>query len=408
MTQPLKPEPSAPEDQPASDPVMGRAAAESAAEPERPIPPSRVYAYWLLTFFVIFTGSLVSLSWVGFKLFQTNAERINSVLADQRAEQATFSQSLITAQNGLSQTQAEIKSERETFAQLSAEQKASQHALAQQIGQVENKIAGIQDRLGQGEIAWQWADIGFILTRAQERLSIANDPAGAAIALKLADEHIARLALPQMLPVRAAISTALTQLAPAAALDRVGVALSLRRAAAQLGDWPLALSESQSVASAPNSNPSGQASGQAHPQESPTQAPWYIRWPNAAWQPVADWFARQFTLTRSDEPVKTSARAATDRETLTWLTAVREALLARDTPSLEAAITQAQSWITHHYERQAPAPQATLKTLSQLQSDTQTQTLSLAPIFSAWQAAKGAPPVASSPSPSPSPAEVHP
>ncbi|MBN2855432.1 MAG: hypothetical protein JXK51_04245, partial [Halothiobacillaceae bacterium] len=61
-------------------------------------------------------------------------------------------------------------------------------------------------------------------------------------------------------------------------------------------------------------------------------------------------------------------------------------------------------WITHHYERQAPAPQAVLKTLSQLQSDTQTQTLSLAPIFSAWQAAKGAPPVASSPSP----AEVHP
>ncbi|MBN2855114.1 MAG: uroporphyrinogen-III C-methyltransferase, partial [Halothiobacillaceae bacterium] len=334
MTQPLKPEPSAPEDQPASDPVMGRAAAESAAEPERPIPPSRVYAYWLLTFFVIFTGSLVSLSWVGFKLFQTNAERINSVLADQRAEQATFSQSLITAQNGLSQTQAEIKSERETFSQLSAEQKASQHALAQQIGQVENKIAGIQDRLGQGEIAWQWADIGFILTRAQERLSIANDPAGAAIALKLADEHIARLALPQMLPVRAAISTALTQLVPAAALDRVGVALSLQRAAAQLGDWPLALSESQSVASAPNSNPSGQASGQAHPQESATQAPWYIRWPNAAWQPVADWFARQFTFTRSNEPVKTSARAATDRETLTWLTAVREALLARDTPSL--------------------------------------------------------------------------
>jgi uroporphyrin-3 C-methyltransferase len=413
MTQPLKPEPSAPHDRPAIDPVIGNASDEFIKEPARPIAANRIYAYWLLTFFVAFSGSLISLSWVGFKLFQTNAERINTVLADQRAEQAAFSQSLIAAQSDLTQTQAQIKSERETITQLRTEHQASQHAFTQQIGAVENKIAGIQDRLGRGETAWQLADIGFLLTRAQERLSIANDPAGAAIALKLADEHIATLALPQMLPVRAAISEALTQLNPAAAFDRVGIALSLYRAAAQIGDWPLAGSEPKSVAGAPGNtqaHPSGQENTQAHTQAhtqgsapQTTQAPWYIRWPQAAWQPVASWFSQQFSLTRFDEPAKASARAAADRETLLWLTAVREALLARDTATLTAAITQAKSWIASHYASQAPAPQAVLDTLSQLQSDAQAQGISLAPIFSAWQAASTLPPLSS-----PSPTEVRP
>lgn len=406
MTHPLTPEPSALHDRPVNDPVMGSASAEPLLAPERPIPPNRVYAYWLLTFFVIFTGSLVSLSWVGFKLFQTNAERINTVLADQHAKQAQVSQSLIAAQSDLAQTQAQIQSERETITQLSTELQTSQHAFAQQIGQVENKIAGIQDRLGRGEIAWQLADIGFLLTRAQERLSIANDPTGTAIALKLADEHIATLSLPQMLPVRAAISTALTQLNAATAFDRVGVALSLHRAAAELGDWPLAFGEPKTRANTENPTPISPSS-QANTQDSApqaTQAPWYIRWPKAAWQPVADWFSRQFSLTRTDEPVKASARAATDRETLLWLTAVREALLARDTITLKAAITQAQSWISHHYDSQAPAPQAVLKTLSQIERETQAQGMSLAPIFSAWQAAK----TTLTPPSSESPTEVHP
>ena len=359
---------------------------------------------------MVFSGSLASLSWVGFKLFQTNADRINAVLADQRAEQTAFSQSLAAAQTELNQTQAQIKSERETLAQLRAEHQASQHADAQLISAIESKIAGIQERLGRGEMAWQLADIEFLLTRAQERLSIANDPAGAAIALKLADGHIARTALPQMLPVRAAISEALTELNSAAAFDRVGIALSLYRAAAQIGGWPLAGSEPKSVAGAPGTPPSGQVGSQAPSQESATQAPWYISWPKAAWQPVADWFSQQFSLTRFDEPVKASARAAADRETLLWLTAVREALLARDTPSLTAAITQAKSWITSHYASQAPAPQAVLDTLSQLQSDTQTQGVRLAPIFSAWQAAKAtlAPSSPSLTSPGPNSGEAQP
>jgi len=263
MTHPLTPEPSAPHDRPAIDPVLGSASAESLLAPAPPIPANRVYAYWLLTFFVIFTGSIVSLSWLGFKLFQTNAERINTVLADQRAEQAAFRQSLTSAQSELTGTQAQIQSEQSQVAQLRDEQHTSQNTLTQQISQIENKVAGIQDRLGRGEIAWQLADIGFLLTRAQERLSIAHDPAGAAIALKLADERIAALALPQLLPVRAALSEARAQLKQAEGLDRVGVALSLGRAAQTINAWPLAGSTRNQ---APSDAPSPLAITRANPE----------------------------------------------------------------------------------------------------------------------------------------------
>ncbi|HQT43313.1 MAG TPA: uroporphyrinogen-III C-methyltransferase [Halothiobacillus sp.] len=377
------------------DPLALDQAAEQTAAEDRPIPIGRVYAYWLLTLFVVFSGSLVSLSWIGWKLFQTNAERIDQVLTTQRAEQNNLSQALSAAQRELMHAQTQIKTERGEITQLRSESQAGQQALTAQIGQVEQKLAGIQDRLGRGETAWQLADIGFLLTRAQERLSIAHDPEGAAVALRLADEHLAALALPQLLPVRAAISDALTRLdTVAAAFDRVGMALALRRAAEQVTLWPLAGSKPNNQASATEPATTSTHTLSNTPA---ADAPWYIRWPRAAWQPVADWFTRQFTLTRSDEPFKASARGATDRETLLWLTAVREALLARDTPMLRAALTQAQHWILSHYTTQAPDLQAVLNDLTKMQEFTTTAHWpDLAPIFKAWQAA-GLTPVPDSP-----------
>ncbi len=393
MTQPFQPEPTPPraqarieasrdraEDQPRRDQPIEDQITEDQPEADRPIAPNRAMAYWLLTLFVIFSGSLVSLSWFGFKLFQTNAERINQVLANQQADQTALQQSLKAAQAQLAQTQSQIEAEHSALAQIRAQQHTSQQDVTQQIDQIEHKVAGIQDRLGRGETAWQMADIGFLLTRAQERLSLANDAAGASVALKLADEHIASLALPQMLPVRKAISDALTELSAQAAFDRVGFALRLQREAADIPAWPL-IGDTTPAASEPKAATATQVDD---------SAPWYIRWPKAAWRPIADWFSQQFSLTRTDEPVKASARAVTDRETQLWLTAVREALLARDTPSLHSAIAQAQDWIKTHYASQAAAPSAALDSLSQLQTATQTRAIDLASVFSAWQAAQKA------------------
>lgn len=360
-----------------------------------PMPPEeaavvvrRAYGYWLLTLFIVFTGSLVSVSWYGWKLFQTNAGRLDSLMATQHTDQRTLSASLKDTQDKLAQLNEQLTAqEKKTGAQLAQTQTETQQAtqaLQGRLTAVEKNLAGIQNRLGQGERAWKAAEIGFLLTRAQERLSIAQDPAGATVALKLADQRLAALSLPQTLPVRAAISDALVGLRKADDFDAVGMALSLRRAAENISNWPLIGTKPESTATAPKVA----AAAEGTASNSSATEPWYIRWPQFVWRPVSEWFNRQFTLTRSDEPVKASARVSDDRETRLWLTAVREGLLSRDMHRMMPSIVEAQEWIAQHYATDAPDVHHTLAELKRTQDFyAGRQWPSFAPIFKAWAAA---------------------
>ena len=348
----------------------------------------RSYGYWILTLFVVFTGSLVSVSWYGWKLFQTNADRMDGLMATQHSDQLALSQSLQNTQGQLAQLNEQLTAqEKKTGEQIAETQTETQHAtqtLGGRLTSVEENLSNIQNRLGQGERAWKAAEIGFLLTRAQERLSIAQDPTGAAVALKLADQRLAALALPQTLPVRAAISDVLVGLRKADDFDAVGMALSLRRAAENVSQWPLI--GTQTASSAPEAaSPAPADSTAATPAET---APWYVRWPREVWHPVSEWFSRQFTLTRSDEPVKASARVSNDRETRLWLTAVREGLLSHDMHLMMPSIVEAQDWIAQHYATDAPGVSHTLAALKETQDFyAGRQWPSFAPIYKAWAAA---------------------
>lgn len=349
---------------------------------EAPVPVQRAYGYWLLLLFVVFAGSLVSLAWYGWSLFQANATQINHVLMAQKADQTALDQALQTAQSRLDRLSAATHSAQDRAAGQREQMQSAQQKLVQRVDNLDRHYAQIEDRLGRGELAWHVAEIGFLLTRAEERLSVAHDPAGAAVALTLADKRLATLSRPEALSVRSAISEALAQLQKVEAFDRVGMALTLRRSADEVTGWPLMGAEQAA-------QPHNDATAQATPEvgQTPAESPWYVRWPRVVWQPAAAWLDRQFTLTRSDAPLKASARASTDRETLIWLTAVREALLARDSRSLAESIHQAETWITSHYAEQAPAVARALKALQQIRTFYASRTLpDLAPVFKAWRA----------------------
>ncbi len=348
---------------------------------------TRSYGYWILTLFVVFTGSLVSVSWYGWKLFQTNAARMDGLMATQQTDQRALSQSLQNTQDQLAQLNQQLTAqEKKTHEQITETKTDTQQAtrtLDERLTAVEKNLADIQNRLGQGERAWKAAEIGFLLTRAQERLSIAQDPAGAAVALKLADQRLAALALPQTLPVRAAISDVLVGLRKADDFDAVGMALSLRRAAENVSNWPLIGSKPASAKTEPATATEDTANTTAT-----ETAPWYVRWPRAIWHPVAEWFGRQFTLTRSDQAVKASARARDDRETRLWLTAVREELLSHDIPQMRQSLDEAQHWITQHYAADDDDVRQTLAALKQTQDFyAGRQWPSFTPILKAWAAA---------------------
>ncbi|MBD3815740.1 MAG: hypothetical protein IE913_04680, partial [Halothiobacillus sp.] len=69
---------------------------------------TRSYGYWILTLFVVFTGSLVSVSWYGWKLFQTNAARMDGLMATQQTDQRALSQSLQNTQDQLAQLNQQL------------------------------------------------------------------------------------------------------------------------------------------------------------------------------------------------------------------------------------------------------------------------------------------------------------
>lgn len=369
---------------------------------QTPAPERRAYAYWLITLFVVFTGSLVSVSWYGWMLFQTNNTRINTLVDAQQNDQARLKalqqadhDTLGALRRQFDQRLGEVQTQ---FTALQQHNQTQDRQTAERLHAIEQTLGRLQDQLGRGALAWQVQDISDLLNRAQEQLSIARNPTGTRAALQLADQQLAALARPEVLPVRAAISDALQALHRAESFDAVGMSLALRRAADSVHDWPL-----QGQTPPPSPAP-------ATPADT-AQAPWYIRWPQAIWQPIADWIGQQFILTRDGTPISQGARHTTDQEMRLWLNGLREALMARDSHAILAATAQATDWLDAHYDAHAPAVAAVQAHLRSVADFYQTRAWpDLTPIFKAWQASgltEPAPKTSSSVAPA-TPTEVRP
>ena len=249
-------------------------------------------------------------------------------------------------------------------------------ALAERQDSLDQRVARIDDRLARGEIAWKTAEIGFLLTRAQERLVIARDPEGAMLALELADERVAALSRPHWLPLRSAISDAIASIEAAGEGDRVGQALALRRLADRVDEWPLAGRD------APADEPARETT--AAEQTLPADAAWYEK----AWAASTGWLSRQVSVTRSDKPVRLRERVATDREMRLWLSAVRESLLSRDREALTTTLGEARDWLEAHYAVDASGPSSALERIERIETRfTSREFPSLDAVLRAWERA---------------------
>ncbi len=333
---------------------------ETASDDESPASPGRsesagagvsrgVFGFWVALLVLLIVGLGAVGGWYAWQLDerqQAEAEQQRSAAERLEDEVASLNDGLRANRESVDAMEArsdEIRQEVESAL------RGQQDELDERQDRLAARIAEIDDRLSRGEIAWKTAEIGFLLTRAQERLVISRDPDGAMTALELADERLAALSRPHWLPLRSAISDALGEIEAAGRADRVGQALELRRLADRVEDWPLA-DESADDAQEPGSEPE-QAD---EPADVPADAAWYER----AWAGATGWLASQVTLTRSDTPTRVRQRVADDREMRLWLTAVRESLLARDHRALESTVDQALSWLNEHYATDADGPAA--------------------------------------------------
>lgn len=326
---------------------------------DEPRPGSRLLPWLTAGVLLLFVAAALG-GLGGWQLWQL----INEQRAEREARAADIEQvdeRVASIQERLQDTQAEVdalEGQGEAIRrQVESALRGQQDDLAERQDRLEARIAQIDDRLSRGEIAWKTAEIGFLLTRAQERLVIARDPDGAMLALELADERVADLSRPHWLPLRSAISDAIGKIEAAGAGDRIGQALALRRLADRVESWPLAAGEAE--ASEPKQDDVADAGASL-----PADAAWYEK----TWAGVTDWLGRQVSVTRSDTPTRLRERVANDREMRLWLTAVRESLLARDVDGLRATVAEARDWLTAHYDLTATGAAAAQKALETTQN----------------------------------------
>lgn len=353
-------------DKPADKPATG-----SSPKPAKSASSGRGAVVLVLVLFALLLAGLAGASWYGWTLIQADQAALAQIKVQQAGAQTDLNQRLASVHQQVSQLGDQLDQQDQSL-------KAKDATTEQRVTRLSQQFAQLSDRLGRGDLAWHIAEIGSLLTRAQERLVVSRDPQGALVALDLADQRLAALDRPELLPVRSAISDVREALAKVQGVDRIGMALHLRRAADAVSTWPL-----KGMKGKPNPNVAPAEPTTDVSQPAAADQPWYRR----AWSATRTWFARQFTVTRSDEPVKANARATTDRETRLWLTAVRESLLARDVAGVGAAVTQAKEWIDAHYAVDAAPVADALKALDEARRLYADQPWpSMTKVFKVWNA----------------------
>ena len=335
------------------------AGAKATAPASTARPPRRSATPWLVIGMLILFALAAVGGWQLWQLQQAQQQALASQAGEREALDQELTQEIERLDDQLGSARSSISALEERGEAIRQEVEsglqAQQDELAERQDHLDERIARIDDRLSRGEIAWKTAEIGFLLTRAQERLTIARDPDGAMLALQLADQRVAALSRPHWLPLRSAISDAISQIEATGEGDRVGQALALRRLADRVEGWPLADEAGEtSAADEPVATTSSTSS-------LPADAAWYEK----AWAATRGWVAAQVTVTRSDTPTRLRERVATDREMRLWLTAVRESLLSRDHDALSTTLDEARGWIESHYATDVDGPAKALAALEQ-------------------------------------------
>ncbi|MFI9653273.1 uroporphyrinogen-III C-methyltransferase [Guyparkeria sp. GHLCS8-2] len=347
-------------------------------------PPRRSSTPWLVIGMLILFALAAVGGWQLWQLQQAQQQASQEQVSSREALVQELDQEIERLDEQLGSTRSSISALEDRGEAIRQEVEsglqAQQDELAERQDHLDARIASIDDRLARGEIAWKTAEIGFLLTRAQERLTIARDPDGAMLALRLADQRVAALSRPHWLPLRSAISDAIAKIEAAGEGDRVGQALALRRLTDRVEDWPLA-DEADGGAGGQVETPADTA---ATGESLPDDAAWYEK----AWAATSSWVAGQVTVSRSDTPTRLRERVATDREMRLWLTAVRESLLSRDHDALSTTLDEARGWLESHYATEADGPAKALKLLERTQERFASREFpSIDAVLGAWERA---------------------
>lgn len=255
--------------------------------------------------------------------------------------------------------------DKESRALASQAQEGTREALVK-LGALENKVADSQSQqialetlyqeMSRSRDEWALAEIEQTLLTASEQLQLAGNVKSALIALQTADNRLARMDKPQLLPLRKAISQDIQRLQALPLVDVPGVSLRLDNLAASVDGLPLAFESDLPKRAAP-------AKEEA---------------PHSFWQRLGQEIRQDFFrlvqiqhMDNPDAPLLTPSQAVTLRENLRLrLLSARLALMQHDEANYRNDLAAVETALNRYFDTRAKPTQAALTTLKQLSAAT--------------------------------------
>ncbi|OOG25049.1 hypothetical protein B1C78_07440 [Thioalkalivibrio denitrificans] len=213
------------------------------------------------------------------------------------------------------------------------------------LATVEQGLTRLQDRTTRQERGWQVAEIKHLQRMAAHRLRLMDDPEGARRALQAADELLAELGDPRLMPVREALAGEIQALEDMPRPDIPGVALRLERVVADMR--PIPLRGQARVDTAARDVIAGE------PVD--PEAPWWAR----AYGEVRSALAEHISIRRHGEPLRMLPDAETElflRQLLMLrVEAARLAALRTDDAQYQRNLEGAISLLDDYFDSEASA-----------------------------------------------------
>lgn len=211
-------------------------------------------------------------------------------------------------------------------------------------------LADVNQRLGRNREAWVLAEAEYLLEMGNRRLQLEQDVNGAIAALGAADQRLASLGDPLLMPVRAKISDELQALRAVPKVDVDGISLTLTSLAKAVDTLPIAGAPHPVATSAP----------------SPQVSHGWRAFVASLWTDL-----RSLVVVHHHEAGKLPLLTPDQRELLRQnlrlkLQSARLALLQGDSQVYRSALQEADAWLTQYFDGEAAPTKAAHATLARL------------------------------------------
>ena len=267
-------------------------------------------------------------------------------------------QSQVPANAQLAKNQTELQSRIE---QLGKQLQTTELALVKEVraresAQAENQalstaMENVSAKLGRSTVAWRMAEVEYLLTVANHRLTLAQDRKTAIAIFETADKRIKAIGDTSLLKVRKVLADELLALRAMPEVDVSGLALRLGSLVNSVDQLPLL--DKKRIAVAMNENIDNAPDN-------------WQKLPMAVWNDLKS-LVQVRRHQQPTEPLLPPDQTRHLYQNLTLkLEQARLAVLRRDTALFQQHLSEAESWLTHYFEVESPSvlnAVASLKTM---------------------------------------------